>query len=554
MKHFFHILCAVLLTGVVSAQTGEARNNTDQQPLYTSSKLVVGIVVDQMRYDYLTRFWNRFGDEGFKRLINDGFNCKNNHFSYIPTYTGPGHASVYTGAAPQTHGIIGNNWYDKFEEESVYCAGDPEAEPVGTSSAAGKMSPHRMLTTSIADENRLHTQMKGKTIGVALKDRGSILPAGHTANGAYWFHGEDEGKWITSSYYTQNLPQWVEKFNNSGRAGSYFQTWNTLYDIETYLESGDDENQFEGGFRGKETTGFPYDLEGLKEANKEYDIIKNTPFGNSLTTDFAIAAIEGESLGQDDITDFLTVSYSSPDYIGHNFGVNSKEIQDTYLRLDQEMARLLTSLDEKVGVGNYTLFLTSDHGGVHVPSYLESVNIPSGYFEHENFVNSLKQYVSEKFGAGELIQDVSNNQVFFNYNSLLEQDISSEDLQKAVAQFSLQFDRVNMVYTRAQLEGATFTRGVAELIDNGYHQKRSGDVVLVLEPSVITYSRTGSTHGSGQNYDTHAPLIFYGNGIKKGSTTERTEITDIAPTLSALLGIPFPNGSTGKPLGMVIEE
>ncbi len=554
MKHLFLVLCAVLVSGVISAQTGDSKNTNDQQPLHTSSKLVVGIVVDQMRYDYLTRFWNRFGDEGFKKMIDGGFNFKNNHFNYIPTYTGPGHASVFTGAAPQTHGIIGNNWYDKFNEESVYCAGDPEADPVGTASAAGKMSPHRMLTTSIADENRLHTQMKGKTIGVGMKDRGAVLPAGHTANGAYWFHGEDEGKWITSSYYASQLPQWVQEFNNSGQTESYFRTWEPLYDIETYVESGDDENQFEGGFRGKETATFPYDLDELKEANKGYDIIKNTPFGNSLTTDFAIAAIEGEELGQDDVTDFLTLSYSSTDYIGHNFGVNAKEIQDTYLRLDNDLARLLTALDEKVGEGNYTLFLTSDHGGVHVPSYLQSVKIPSGYFDHQNFVRSLEEFVDEKFGLDDLILNVSNNQIFFNQDTLLVEDLNPQDLERAVAQFCLQFERINMVYTRSQLEGATFSGGIAELLDNGYHQKRSGDVLLVLEPSVIVYSRTGSTHGSGQNYDTHAPLIFYGNGIKKGSSTERTEITDIAPTLSVLLGIPFPNGSTGKPLGVVMEE
>ena len=550
MKQLLLIIFGLFITGNISSQ----EKKTSADALHSNPKLVVGVVVDQMRYDYITRFWNRFGDGGFKRIAGDGFNFKNAHFNYIPTYTGPGHASVWTGATPESHGIIGNNWYDKFSRESVYCAGDPEVNPVGTSSAAGKMSPHRMLTTSVADENRLHTQMQGKTIGVALKDRGSILPAGHTANAAYWFHGEDEGKWITSSFYREDLPQWVRDFNKSKKAESYFKTWNTLYDIDTYAESGLDENNFEGGFKGQNAATFPYDLKKLSKQNGGFDIIKSTPFGNNLTTDFAIAALDGEELGQDNITDFLTLSYSSTDYVGHNFGVNSKEIQDTYLRLDNDLERMLKALDEKVGAGNYTLFLTADHGGVHVPAYLETLKIPSGYFNYGDFKSSVNEFIASTFEVEDAVLNISNNQIFFNYEKLLEEEIDIQQLEKAVALYSLQYDAVNKVYTRSQLEATSYTRGMDALIDMGYHQKRSGDVVLVLEPSVISYSRTGSTHGSGQNYDTHAPMLFYGHGIKKGSSMERAEISDIAPTISALLGISYPNGSTGRPLKVVLEK
>lgn len=553
MKHFFTGLVCMFAAGTFWAQEMKTQRSADE-PIYATPKLVVGVVVDQMRYDYITRFWPRYGEDGFKKLIGEGFHLKNNHFNYVPTYTGPGHTSVYTGAAPETHGIISNNWYNKFERQSVYCAGDPEVEPVGTSSSAGKMSPHRMLTTSVADENRLHTQMRGKTIGVALKDRGSILPAGHTANGAYWFHGQDEGRWITSSFYMEELPEWVQDFNSSGKAESYMKTWNTLYDIKSYVESGTDLNNFEGGFSGKETATFPYDLAKLGEQNNGFDIIKSTPFGNSITTDFAIAAIVGEDLGQDEITDFLTVSYSSTDYVGHNFGVNSVEVQDTYLRLDQDLARLISALDEKVGAGNYTLFLTSDHGGVHVPAYLASQRIPAGYFETGDFKEALENFVAEEFGTADAILNISNNQVFFDYEVLFEKDIDADELEDAVAHFALQYDQVNMAFTRSQMEGATYGSGMAALLDHGFHQKRSGDVIIVLEPSIISYSRTGSTHGTGLNYDTHAPLIFYGHGIRQGSSLERTEIVDIAPTISALLGIPFPNGSTGRPLEIVLEK
>ncbi|GAA4271364.1 alkaline phosphatase PafA [Aquimarina gracilis] len=518
-----------------------------------SPKLVVGIVVDQMRYDYLTRFYNRFGEGGFKRMISEGYNCKNNHFNYVPTYTGPGHASVYTGTTPQNHGIISNHWYDKFGKQMVYCASDPSVKAVGSDSDMERMSPHRMKTTTVSDQNRLHTQLQGKTIGIAIKDRGAILPAGHTANAAYWFRGKDEGKWITSTYYRNDLPEWVKKFNESGKAKSYFKVWNTLYDINTYSESGSDKNNFEGGYKGKETATFPYDLAKLKDQNAGYDIIKSSAFGNSLTADFAIAAIDGEQLGADNTTDFLTVSFSSTDYVGHNFGVNSKEIQDTYLRLDQDLERFFNALDQKVGKGQYTVFLTADHGAVHVPSYLKSVNIPAGYFDANEFSAKVTAFAHNKFDVKDLIEHISNYQVFFNYNTLKESKIASGDLQEAIAHFLLQEPHIDKVFTRKQLESTNYTSGIATLIQKGYNQKRSGDVIVVLNPATIAYSKTGSTHGSGLTYDTHAPLLFFGQGIKKGSTTHETHITDIAPTISALLGIAFPNGATGDVLSFVLE-
>ncbi|WP_029037098.1 alkaline phosphatase PafA [Salinimicrobium xinjiangense] len=557
MKYFFQTLLIFLFYSCAAPQekiTNSQGSFNQERNLIATPKLVVGVVVDQMRYDYLTRFWNRYGEDGFKRLVSEGYNLRNNHFNYIPTYTAPGHASVFTGSAPETHGIIGNNWFNKFERQMVYCVEDAGVEPVGTLDDAGKMSPHRLLTTTVSDENRLHTQMRGKTIGVGMKDRGAILPAGHTANAAYWFHGQNEGVWISSSFYFQDLPQWVKDFNAAGHVESYLKPWNTLEDVNTYVESGEDLNIFEGGFRGQETAEFPYDLKELSGQNRGYDIIKETPFGNNLTLDFALAAIDGEQLGQDEFTDFLTLSFSSPDYIGHNFGVNSKEIQDTYMRLDRDIARLLKELDAKVGEGNYTLFLTADHGGVQVPAYLETVKVPSGYFETSNFRNDLDTFISQKFKSDSLIMNVSNGQVFFDYEEIAKNDISREELQMEIAHYLLQYDRINQVYTREQLESSSYGKGLAAAIDNGFHQKRSGDVVYLLDPSVISYSRTGSTHGSGQNYDTHAPLIFFGKGIKAGNSLERTEIIDIAPTISALLGIPFPNGSTGKPLEMVLEK
>ncbi|HET8838532.1 MAG TPA: alkaline phosphatase PafA [Flavobacteriaceae bacterium] len=543
---FFFIQCK-------PSKTISDNQNSSEIGEPTSPKLVVGVVVDQMRYDYLTRFWNKYGKEGFKRLISEGFNLKNNHFNYVPTYTAPGHTSIYTGTTPKTHGIISNSWYSRTEGKRVYCVDDESTKPVGTESSDGKKSPHRLLCTTVSDENRLHTQMRGKTIGISLKDRSSILPAGHTANAAYWFHGENEGNFISSSFYMESLPKWVKDFNNSEAVEKYIKVWDTYKPIETYMESGADLNNFEHGFAGKETATFPYNLSELKAENGGFGILKSTPFGNSLVVDFVEAALDGERLGEDGNTDFLTISFSATDYVGHNFGVNSKEVEDTYIRLDADIARLLKILDEKVGTGNYTLFLTADHGGGEVPSYLETQKIPAGYFNTGALRDSLRSFVATKYGVDDLIENVSNNQVFFDYEQLEENNISREDFQKSLMHFLVRYPQTDRVFTRKMLQSTDYLEGTGSFVQNGFNSKRSGDVVYTLQPNVISYSKKGSTHGSAFNYDTHVPLIFFGKGIRNGKTTKRSEITDIAPTISALLGIAFPNAATGNVLHYVME-
>jgi predicted AlkP superfamily pyrophosphatase or phosphodiesterase len=555
MKNIFVLIISLSLFYSCGAQekTTERAVVSSQNETNSRPKLVVGIVVDQMRYDYLTRFESKFGKGGFMRMINEGFNCKNNHFNYVPTYTGPGHTSVYTGTTPKYHGIISNNWYDKSIKESVYCAQDDNVESVGTEATAGKMSPHRMLTTSVADENRLFTQMRGKTIGIAIKDRGAILPAGHTANAAYWFHGKDEGVWITSTFYRNDLPQWVNDFNNSDIIKSYLKVWDTYKPIETYIESGSDLNDFERGFNGKETATFPYDLAALKDENGGYDVLKATAYGNSLTTDFAIAAIKGEALGQDSDTDVLTVSFSSTDYVGHNFGVNSKEVEDTYIRLDKDLERFFNYLDENVGEGEYTVFLTADHGAVDVPAYLQSVKIPAGYLDYNSRKEKFNKFLTDTYGTTEIVENISNNQVFLNKAKLKELDLNLHDVEQALVDEQISYSNIAKVYTATAMNSTDFTTGIEALLQNGFNQKRSGDVIIVDDIAHIAYSKTGSTHGSGLNYDTHVPLLFFGKGIKHGETVNKTVIPDIAPTISALLGISFPNGATGDVLGFVLD-
>ena len=552
-KSLLLVVLFLIAFGAVSSYGQKKSKNDNVDELRTSPKLVVGIVVDQMRYDYLTRFWNHFDEGGFKRLVNDGFNCKNNHFNYAPTSTGPGHTSVYTGSAPATHGVIGNNWYDKVADEEVYCASDDSYASVGTTSDAGKMSPHRMNVTTITDELRLHTQMRGKTIAVAFKDRGAVLPGGHTANAAYWFHGSDEGNWITSTYYMNELPKWVNSFNSSDIVEQYKKPWTTAKPINTYVESGRDNNTYEGLLDGEATPMFPHDLPKLWEGNGKYNILKVTPYGNSITTDFAIAAIEGEDLGKDQNSDFLAVSFSSTDYVGHFYGVNSKEIQDTYIRLDADLQRLFKTLDKKVGEGEYTVFLTADHGAVNVPAYLKDQKIPAGYIEFDDMKSEFEEFLKYKFGTTDIVKNFSNYQYFLDHKVIKNLDIEVADAQQIIAKELLNYEGVDQVYTGQQMWQNNYTSGIPYILKNGYNQKRSGDVLLVLKPGVISYSRTGSTHGSPQIYDTHVPLLFYGKGVKKGSTNQRTEIPDIAPTLASMLGIAFPNGTTGKPIIEVLE-
>ncbi|MFI2741980.1 alkaline phosphatase PafA [Zhouia sp. PK063] len=553
MKNYYTLVGA--LTLIISVTTNKLAAQQASTHINTKPKLVVGIVVDQMRYDYLPRFWSKYGQGGFKRMVSEGFIAKNNHFNYVPTKTAAGHTSVYTGSTPKTHGIIGNDWYDKTEKRMVYCTEDATVNSVGTTSDAGKMSPRRMLSSTMTDQLKLATVSKGKVIGVSLKDRASILPAGSAADGAYWFEGGHDGNWITSTYYVQQLPEWVQKFNDSDAAEKYKKTWNTLYDIKTYTESLPDDNKFEGAFRGEKAPVFPHELKKLWKDNGEFSLLKSVPYGNSLTVDFAEAAVNGENLGKDDITDFLAVSFSSTDYVGHQFGVSAKETEDTYLRLDNDLARLFSFLDEKVGKGNYTVFLTADHAAVEVPSYLESLEIPGGYENGKDFYNKVNTFLKDTFGSDKLIENISNDQIFLNHEELKDLKLSSAEVETAIANEIVSYKNIAEAYTGTAMRNQQFTKGLAAKLQMGYNFKRSGDVLFALEPGYITSSgRTGTTHGSGYIYDTHTPLLFFGKGIKHGETAQLTQIPDIAATICTLLGISFPSGEAGQPITQALEN
>ena len=526
-----------------------------KEKIVKKPKLVIGIVIDQMRYDYLTRFADRYGKDGFNRILNNGFSLENAHFNYIPTYTAVGHTSIFTGTTPNNHGIISNNWYDKFLKKSIYCVDDANYKTVGNDGDYGQKSPFRMYTTTVADQLHLAQNMKGKTIGISIKDRSAILPVGHSANAAYWYDGGNYNTFISSTFYMNELPKWVKNFNTNNNADAYLnQPWETLYDIKTYTQSRVDDNIFEGKFKGQESPTFPKDLKTLRNKNGNFSLIKSVPAGNTFTTDFAKAAIIGENLGKSEYTDFLTVSYSSTDYIGHKYGVAAVETEDTYLRLDKDLASFFQFLDKQVGKDNYTLFLTADHAAVHVPAYLQSLKIPAHYLDIKQFKNFILGVTKKYFNSIELIENVSNYQIFLDKEKIELLGLEVHKVAQKLADEVINFDGIYKAVTARTLQTTNFTDGILNSLQNGYNQKFSGDVLMVPYPATLIYSKKGTSHGSGYSYDTHVPVIFYGNGIKKGSSSKKYNIIDIAPTISNLLKIEAPNGTSGKVIEEVLDK
>jgi len=513
-------------------------------------KLVVGLVIDQMRWDYLYRFNALYGENGFKRMLREGFSAENTFIPYVPTYTAVGHTCVYTGSVPAIMGIVGNNWFDKATNRNVYCTDDSTVVTVGSNSVAGKMSPKNLWTTTITDELRLSNNFKSKVIGIALKDRGSILPAGHSANAAYWY---DAGKWISSSYYMKNLPGWVDNFNAKDLPSKYMSTdWNTLLPISKYDQSTEDDKVYESRIKGETTVVFPHKLSAIDVAVKP-EAFKTTPFANTYTFEFAKAAIENESLGKNSVTDFLAISISSTDYIGHSFGPNSIEVEDTYLRLDKDIADFLQYLDAKMGKGNYTVFLSADHAVAHIPSFLAEHKIPGGNFEDNDIRLELNRMIETDFGIQNMVLSLQNYQVYLNINELERQGKDVAAVKKAVIKTLQAKSFILTAFETDKLALTTLPEPQKTMLANGYNIKRSGDIQFTLKPGYFDGTARGTTHGLWNPYDAHIPLLFFGWGVKPGKLNRETYMTDISPTLAAMLKIQMPSGSVGKVITEVIK-
>lgn len=513
-------------------------------------KLVVGLVVDQMRWDYLYRYFPRYGETGFKRLLREGFSCENTYINYVPTVTAIGHSTVYTGSVPAIHGIAGNNFIMQESGYNMYCTEDTTVSTVGADGNGGKMSPKNLLSSTVTDELRLSTNFQSKVIGISLKDRGAILPAGHFANAAYWMD-DASGKWISSTYYMKALPQWVTDFNNRGLVAHYLKgDWHPLYPIGTYTQSLPDTNPYESKFRGMDTTRFPVSTSKLVLQNGPV-LIKTTPFGNTLTLELAKEAIKQEKLGQNKqgVTDFLAVSLSSTDYIGHHFAVNSAKVEDAMLRLDRDLGLFLHYLDQQVGNGQYTVFLTADHGGAHNAQYFRDLRGNGGYVNTTTLRSELNQMLKQAFGEANLVISLTNYQVHLNHSLIRSKNLDEARLRRLIIQQLKRVDGVAFVTDMETAAEAAIPSLLRERIVNGYHMKRSGVIQFILEPQHFT-SRglTGTSHSAWNPYDAHIPLLWMGWGIRQGKSNEVYNMTDIAPTVAALLHIQEPNGNIGRPM------
>lgn len=510
-------------------------------------KLVVGFVVDQMRWDYLYRFYNRFSNGGFKRLINEGFSVENTFIPYLPTQTACGHSSIYTGSVPAINGIIANQWYDPTLGRTMYCTEDKDQKTVGSTSSDGQMSPKNLQVNTITDELRIATNFQGKVISISLKDRGSILPGGHSANAAYW-HDALTGNWITSTHYMQKLPNWVSDFNALKVSDKFFaQDWNTLYPINTYTNSDADNVSYEGRFKNETTSAFPHLTK--QYIGKNYDLIKSLPYGNTMTIDFAKLAVQNENLGKDNVTDFLAISCSATDYVGHQFGPNSIELEDTYLRLDQDLEGLFNYLDQTVGKGNYLFFISADHGVAHAPEFLTKNNIPTERYSTRNLAKQLDSLLAEKFQLNKSIVSISNDQVIFNRDVIEKSNVDFTRVKATAITFLKKQNGISNAVDLANLQNTTLPLILKTRIENGYHPKLSGDIQIIANAGWYNSSSpTGIGHGGWYNYDAHIPLIFMGWKVKSGKTNRTYYMPDIAPTLAAMLHIQMPNGSIGTPI------
>ena len=479
-----------LITLMVGLLIAVSSNAQIQRP-----KLVVGLVVDQMRWDYLYYYYNEYGTGGLRRLLNEGFSFENTHINYAPTVTAIGHSSIYTGSVPAITGIAGNYFYQ--DDKSVYCCADPSVKSVGSDSKEGQMSPHRMLASTIGDELQIATDFRSKVIGVALKDRASILPAGHAADGAYWWD-TSAGHFVTSSFYMNSLPKWVEDFNKNHTAPNFD--------------------------------------------------IKSTPEGVTMTFKMAAAAVRNERLGKGKETDMLTVSISPTDIIGHKFSTRGKENHAVYMQLDKDLAEFLNMLDKEVGRDNYLLFLTADHGAAHNYNYMREHRIPAGAWNYKETVKSLNDHLQQKFGIAPVMGE-DNYQLFLNDSTINAAGLKKQDVIDASIDYLKQDPQFLYVFDEEKVTNVTMPEWIKERMENGYFRGRSGEIGVVTRPQFFGGSESpqfrGTQHGQPFPYDTHIPFLLFGWNVKHGSSTVEAHIVDIAPTICAMLHIQMPNGCVG---------
>jgi predicted AlkP superfamily pyrophosphatase or phosphodiesterase len=509
-------------------------------------KLVIGIVVEEMKYDQLEKFRDKLGENGIKKLINEGTYFKNASFDYMLTQSAPGHATIATGAEPSAHGITSDDWYVPLKNELINCTKDINVNSIGGSFESGLHSPVNLQVSTFSDELQMASNRKAKVFGVGLRESSAIFTAGHAANAAFWFDNVT-GTWMSSSYYLSSLPTWVNDFNAMKFSDTFLNsTWSLLRPAKDYVDCLPDSNSFELGFN--KINYFPYDLKKLRVKN-DYSLLRETPFGNTLTSNFAIRLIQNERLGKDDVTDFLSICFSATDYIAHRFGPSSVEMGDAILRLDDDIKNLLTYVNDSIGKRNVLIYFTAAHGISEIPTVLEKNRIPSGYFQQNQALQLLRSYLNAVYGEGNWVKGYSERQIFLNRTLIEDARLSLDDVQKKVARFLVQFTGVEAAYPYSAFEANDFGNGNLKRIINNFSAQRSGDVIVALNPGWVEKdSEYVTNHNSPYEYDSHVPLVWYGWTVNKATVTRKVNMTDIAATLSTLCKVPYPNACTGEPM------
>ena len=500
--------------------------------LWAQPKLVVQVVVDQMRAEYLQRFDHQFApDGGFRILLDSGFSYSNTHYNYIPTYTGPGHASISTGTTPKYHGVVANDWWDNRTASEVYCAQDMDMEPVGTVESSSKRSPKNLRSLTFSDGIKLYTNDQGKSFGVSVKDRGAIFPAGQMADGAYWLDGAMH--FVTSTYYANELPEYVQDFNSMELAMKQMRRgWRLELSPRKYELSLEDENPYEPKLNN-ETSSFPYDLEKMVE-QRGLGILKNTPIGNEMVLEMALLLLKEEDLGDDEFTDFLGVSFSSPDYAGHTWGVRSREVHDMYLKLDAQLGQLIKALDKKVGRDQYIIYLTADHGASENPNHLRNFGYNVRNYANADVVAMLNDAIVEEIDVEVNLENAVSK--IINHHLYLND--WAKPYAEEIAKIVEQVDPFVHVYTADEVRRPG-NEELALLLHEGYQTRFAGDLIFQLQPNCIFYGPTGSTHGTGYTYDTHVPFLMMGAGVSVGSSHEIIHITDVVDKVAEKANLPY---------------
>jgi predicted AlkP superfamily pyrophosphatase or phosphodiesterase len=551
----------VLLVAFVSMSSAQER-----------PRLVLQITVDQLRGDLPTRYYDRLGEGGFRYLLENGVFYRNAHHAHANTETIVGHTTLATGAHPSAHGMIGNLWFDRETGFTTYNVEDAryrlltegadvdegsEIDPTQRAARSEGRSPAAILVSTFSDELRAETAGQAKTIGVSVKDRGAISMAGH-AGTAYWF-SKASGEFVTSTYYLDEYPGWVQDFNATRPAARYADTsWALLHEQDMYLFGDSDDREWEADVAGFGRV-FPH---SFGDGSSPYFTtwLTLSPAGDELVLDFAKQALVNERLGSDDVTDYLSVSFSSTDYVGHVFGPSSLEGEDNILQLDRTLANLLAFVDEHVGLDNTLIVLSADHGGPDTPGYLNGLGIPAGYVDPDTWDREAAiARIKSRFGIeGDLIGAYDHPYLYFDAEVRNDPGIDQRDLEAAVVEELMKLPGVSLaVSSEALRNGQLPGNELYDAVVRNFHPKRSGDVFIVFEPNWFINDFDGltvaSTHGSPWNYDTFVPIVFAGNGLEPRKVDRRVLTIDIAPTLSSYLGIKTPSGAVGEPLEEVLQ-